>query len=274
VTVLDPTAEADRYRPELLAHCYRLLGSRHDAEDVVQETFVRAWRGRDRFEGRSSLRRWLYTIATRACLTAMDQRARRALPSTATDGDVWLEPLVDPADVVAARSGVRLAFVAALQHLPAKQRAALVLCDVLAWPAAEVAEMLDLSTAAVTSALQRARAHLERLNLDQDDVAEPDDTGVLDRYAAAFQNADLAALTALLRADVTLEMPPEPEWYAGIEAVTAFIGANVLRRSWGMAATRANGQPAFEAYDGEELHGLHVLTVSGGLVKRIVFFRR
>jgi RNA polymerase sigma factor (sigma-70 family) len=266
----DFAAAAEPLRAELLAHCYRLLGSVHDAEDAVQETYVRAWRAYDRFEGRSSLRRWLYAIATRASLTAIDQRSRRPHP---------LEPLPDelvsdddPAVAVVARAGVRLAFVAALQHLPARQRAVLVLRDVLQWPAAEVARMLDTTSAGVHSALQRARATLAELDLDLDDVAEPADTTVLDRYAAAFEHADVRRLVDLVSDDVVLEMPPQPGTYHGRAAVLGFLAGKIEGRVWRLVATRANGQAAFECHLREGLHALHVLTFRGGRVARITVF--
>jgi RNA polymerase sigma-70 factor, ECF subfamily len=268
--------EITGHRGELVAYCYRLLGSVHDAEDVVQETLVRAWRGAGAFEGRSSVRRWLYAIATRACLTAIEQRSRRALPSDADPGEIaWLEPL--PESVTDVRAGVRLAFVAALQHLPARQRAALILCDVLEWPAAEAATILGGTTAGVTSALQRARARLRDLGLREDDVSEPEEhKDLLDRYAAAFEQADLAALAALIRDDITLEMPPRPDWYAGRTDVLAFLAANVLDRPgrWRMVPTRANHQPAAIAYTGAEEHGLHVLDIADEQIRRILFFHR
>jgi len=263
------SAAADSYRGELLAHCYRLLGSVQDAEDAVQETYVRAWRAYDRFEGRSSVRRWLYAIATRASLTAIEQRSRRAslepLPDTLVSAD-------DPAGAVAVRAGVRLAFVAALQHLPARQRAALVLRDVLDWPAADVAEMLGMTTAGVNSALQRARATLKRLDLDPDEVTEPEDTALLDRYAAAFANADMRQLVALVHDDVILDMPPLAETYRGRAAVLDFLAGKVQGLAWRMVGTRANGQPAFECYLGDELHALHVLTLRGGRIKQLTVF--
>ena len=268
----------EEYRPELLAYCYRMLGSLHDAEDVLQETLLRAWRGFDRFDGRSSVRRWLYAIATRACLTAAGQRARRALPSALHDGEgdpAWVEPL--PESVVSSRTGIRLAFVAALQHLPARQRAALILCDVLEFPAAEAAGLLGVTTAGVTSALQRARDRLRRLDLDEQELSEPAGfDALLERYADAFQRADVTALVGVLRDDVTLEMPPLPEWYAGRPAVLAFLGERVLTRPGHlrMAATRANGQPAVTAHVGDDLHALHVLSIRGGRISRIVAFLR
>jgi RNA polymerase sigma-70 factor (ECF subfamily) len=282
---MDFTAAAGEYRSELLAHCYRLLGSVHDAEDVVQETYVRAWRAYDSFEGRSSVRRWLYVIATRACLTALDRRSRRPLPSGLAgpvDGEIaWLEPLpddrLDPAHVVAARAGIRLAFVAALQYLPARQRAALVLCDVLEWPAADAAAMLGTTPAGIAGTLQRARAHLRALRLAEEDLAEPDDLrDLLDRYAAAFAEADVAALAALVRDDVTLEMPPLAEWYAGKDAALGFLAAHVLHTPgiWRHVPTRANDQPAFVVYERghADPHGLHVLTLRGGRISRITAF--
>jgi RNA polymerase sigma-70 factor (ECF subfamily) len=269
------------YRSELLAHCYRMLGSVHDAEDAVQETYVRAWRAYDSFDGRSSVRRWLYVIATRACLTALDQRGRRPLPAGLAAVPSWLEPLpddrLDPARTVETRAGVRLAFVVALQHLPARQRAALVLCDVLDWPAADAAAILNTTPAGVTSALQRARTHLRRLDLVAEDLTEPADLrDVLNRYAAAMAAADPAALARLLRDDVTLEMPPQPQWFAGRDAVLGFLSAQVLREPgvWRCVPVRANDQPAFRVYERghEEPHGLHVLTFRDGAVARITAF--
>jgi RNA polymerase sigma-70 factor (TIGR02960 family) len=266
----DFAAAAEPLRAELLAHCYRLLGSVQDAEDAVQETYVRAWRAYDRFEGRSSLRRWLYAIATRASLTAIEQRTRRTaplepLPDSLVGGD-------DPAVAVAARAGIRLAFVAALQHLPARQRAVLVLRDVLRWPAAEVAQMLDMTSAGVHSALQRARATLGELDLDPDDVTEPADTTVLDRYAAAFEQADLSRLVDLVRDDVVLDMPPLPGTYHGREAVLGFLAGKVGGRTRRLVRTRANGQPAFEVYLPDGLHALQVLTFREGRIARITVF--
>jgi RNA polymerase sigma-70 factor (ECF subfamily) len=290
------------FRPELLAHCYRILGSIHDAEDLVQETYLRAWRGFGGFEGRSSVRRWLYRIATMACLTALETRARRPLPSglaaPADDHRVavaprepsvaWLQPAPDallggddPAAIVAGKTGVRLAFIAALQFLPARQRAVLTLRDVLAFRTAEVAEMLDTTTAAVDSALRRARAHLAQTGPVEDDLAEPDEETrriLLDSYVDAFTRADPDALVNLLRADVELEMPPIPTWFTGRQAVVGFLASRVLRRDlWRMVPTRANGQPAIVAYqragDGRyEAYGIQVLTVVGGRIARITAF--
>ena len=226
----------DPFRPELLAHCYRMLGSVHDAEDQVQETLLRAWRSFGQFEGRSSLRTWLYRIATNTCLRAIETRRRRPLPSgLGQPGDnpagpmpaarpevPWLEPFPDallpadpsdPASIAASRAGIRLAFIAALQYLPARQRAVLILRDVLGWRASEVAELLGTTATATNSALQRARAQLEQAAPREDELREPADPGdlaLLDRYATAFENADIATLTGLLRDDVIFEMPPLP----------------------------------------------------------------
>ena len=207
---------ADPYRRELLAHCYRMLGSVHDAEDLVQETYIRAWRAYDRFEGRSSLRTWLYKIATRTCLTALESRERRPMPtglgapSSTADAELvakqeipWLEPVpdtmvgADPAAVVTSRESIRLALIAALQHLAPKQRAVLILCEVLNWRAAEVAELLGTTTAAVNSALQRARAQLDKVSPSEDTVVEPtaaQQKEMIDRYVTAFENKDMPAI--------------------------------------------------------------------------------
>ena len=293
----DFAARTEQFRPELLAHCYRLLGSIHDAEDLVQETYLRAWRAFGGFEGRSSVRRWLYKIATTACLTALETRARRPLPSglgapaddhrvavAAADPAVpWLQPipdaLLDPAAVVAGRAGVRLAFVAALQLLPARQRAVLTLRDVLAFDTAEVAEMLGTTPAAVDSALRRARGRLAEAGPVQEDLAEPAGRGrLLDSYVEAFVRADAGALVTLLRADVELEMPPIPTWFTGRDAVAGFLSHRVLRPgAWRLVPTRANGQPALLEYekaaDGRfAAHGVQVLTVVGERIARITAF--
>ncbi|HEY7199794.1 MAG TPA: sigma-70 family RNA polymerase sigma factor, partial [Candidatus Dormibacteraeota bacterium] len=293
------------FRRELLAHCYRMLGSLHDAEDAVQDTYLRAWRAYDRFEGRSSLRNWLYRIATNACLRALERSGRRPLPSglgapsadperpleLGPPGLDWLEPLPDarlgsgpddPAALVASRDSVRLAFVAALQHLPARQRAVLILRDVLEWRAAEVAELLGTSAAAVNSALQRARAQLAEVAPAEDELAppdEPDRRALLDRYVAAFEDADVAALERLLRADVELEMPPFAAWFSGREMVRRFFAAQILVEPgrFRMVLTAANGQPAVLSYlrdrDGVyRPHAVHVLTLTPGGIARIVVF--
>jgi RNA polymerase sigma-70 factor, ECF subfamily len=294
----------DPYRPELLAHCYRMVGSVHDAEDLVQETLVRAWRAWDGFEGRASVRTWLYRICTNVCLRALENRARRPLPSGLGAPDTldaplaaarpevpWLEPLpdvalradpADPASIVVSRQSVRLALVAALQHLPPRQRAVLILRDVLGWPAAEVAGLLQMSVIAVNSALRRARDTLGQAAVGEDDVREPADAGtraIVDKYAAAFENADVAALTRLLAADAVLEMPPTPTWFAGREAVARFFGTRVLAApgDFLLTETGANGQPALAAYrrggdGGYHAHGIIVLEVRGAALTRIVSF--
>ncbi|MEO3869515.1 sigma-70 family RNA polymerase sigma factor [Nonomuraea sp. B12E4] len=295
-------ALAEQFRPELLAHCYRILGSIHDAEDLVQETYLRAWRAYGRFEGRSSVRRWLYKIATMACLTALETRSRRPLPSGlgAPSDDhrvafvsrepsvAWLQPAPDalfragdPAAIVAGRTGVRLAFIAALQLLPARQRAVLTLRDVLEFRTAEVAEMLDTTTAAVDSALRRARVRLAEAGPVEDDLAEPDEETrrtLLDDYVDAFTRADSGALVNLLRADVELEMPPNEVWFTGRRAVAGFLADRVLRRDrFRLVPTGANGQPAVVTYlrlgDGRyEGHGVQVLTLIGARIARITAF--
>jgi RNA polymerase sigma-70 factor, ECF subfamily len=294
----------DPYRPELLAHCYRMLGSVQDAEDQVQETLLRAWRSYSQFEGRASLRTWLYRIATNACLRALDNRSRRPLPSgLAGPGDPkqppaaaspevpWLQPIpdslyspgfADPAAVVGSKMSMRLALIAALQYLPGRQRAVLILRDVLGWRAAEVAELLGVSTIAVNSALQRARAHLRQQAPAQDEIREPADADqrtLVDRYATAFENADIAALMQLLRDDAVFEMPPMPTWFAGREQVGRFLQSCVLHHPGGftMIPTAANGQPALAAYargrDGVyRAHALQVLTLSGPAITRVVSF--
>ncbi|TYB41936.1 sigma-70 family RNA polymerase sigma factor [Actinomadura chibensis] len=295
---------ADPYRRELLAHCYRMLGSIHDAEDLVQETYLRAWRSYASFEGRSSLRTWLYRIATNVCLTAIDQRGNRPMPSglgapsdeperpvVASPEVPWLEPApdsvlgadaADPATIVAARESTRLAFIAALQHLPAKQRVVLILRDVLKWKAAEVAELLDTSTAAVNSALQRARAQLEENAPLRDELVEPTDPGqreFLERYAKAFEDADIAGLIELFKKDVIWEMPPHLDWFVGAENVVRLIAVQCapdpgeLR----MVPAAANGQPAFGLYrrgeDGvHRPYQLQVVSLTDGGVSHVSAF--
>ncbi|HEX3788102.1 MAG TPA: sigma-70 family RNA polymerase sigma factor [Pseudonocardiaceae bacterium] len=297
----------DPFRRELLVHCYRMLGSVHDAEDLVQETLLRAWRSYDRFDaGRASLRTWLYRIATNACLTALATRKRRPLPAGLAGPNPdpnswpldprpeipWLQPIpdallgvsaADPATVVATRDSVRLAFVAAVQYLPPRQRAVLLLRDVLAWPAAEVATLLDTTAAGVNSALQRARAQLAQVAPVEDEVNDdPAATHreVLDRYVDAFQRADLTALAALLRADVELEMPPALDWFAGHDAVLGFFAAFFARRGEGgrhLLPTAANGQPALAMYVGdrhgpERAHSVQVFSITDGRITRITAF--
>ena len=298
----DFLTQAEGYRRELFAHCYRMMGSTHDAEDLVQETYLRAWRAYHAFEGRSSMRTWLHRIATNACLSALEGRSRRPLPTglgaPATDPDAplieqtevpWLEPVPDslvddprdPASIVSARAGVRLALVAALQNLPPRQRAVLILREVLRWSAAEVAEALETSTASVNSALQRARAQLERAALSEADVVEPTDPAqraLLDRYARAIELKDIEAIVAVCAADALWEMPPFVGWYQGSQAIGRLVevncpaGPDELR----MVRTGANGQPAFGMYilrDGRfEPFQLQVLELRDGKLAHVTAF--
>jgi RNA polymerase sigma-70 factor, ECF subfamily len=294
-----------RFRGELVAYCYRMTGSAEEAEDLVQETYLRAWRSREGFEGRSSERTWLYRIATNVCLTALDRRGRRPLPSglggpqddpaapVVPGTDVpWLRPLpdtrlgaegADPAAIAASRAGIRLAFVAALQYLSSRQRAMLILRDVLEWPAADVAELLGTTTTAVNSGLRRARAQLAQAMPAEDKLAEPTDPelrAVLDRFASAFENADVGLLAQLLRQDAVLEMPPLLTWFAGRAAVAGFFGAIPEFAAPGgfrLVPVAANGQPAFAVYarhagGGFHAHALTVLSVTTTGIARIVTF--
>ena len=298
-------ALAQPYRRELLAHCYRMLGSVHDAEDVLQETLVRAWKGYDRFEGRSSLRTWLHRIATTSCLTALEGRTRRPMPAgldgTGADPDAplrenpeitWLEPVpdeavglsagADPAVLVTARATVRLAFVAALQHLPARQRAVLLLREVLQWRAAEVAELLGTTVAGVNSALQRARAQLDRVAPREEDAPAPlteRQRELLESYVAAFEVKDVTAIVALLAADVRWEMPPYEAWYRG----RAHVARHLETRCPGgpgdfrLSPVRANGQPGLALYlrgDDGAFHPfcLQVFTFTGDEITHVATF--
>ncbi|OBA59621.1 RNA polymerase subunit sigma-70 [Mycobacterium sp. 1100029.7] len=285
----DFIAHAAPFRAELIAHCYRMLGSVHDAEDLVQETYLRGWRGYQAFEERAALRTWLYRIATTACLRALENRARRVLPAGLGDSSVdpdtdlaggaahpWLEPIPDaqvpatPEDTVTARLSLRLAVMTALQELPARQRAVLILRDVVQFSAAEVAELLETTPASVNSSLQRARARLTEISPTEDHAVEPDDAqrrALLDRYCAAFENADMAALTELLQSDVRLEMPPVPAWFSGRDTVMKFLAARAFTHAGdiAMVPTAANDQPAVAEYrradDGVlRAHSIHLLT--------------
>lgn len=291
------------FRPELLAHCYRMLGSLHDAEDQVQETYLRAWRSFAGFEGRSSLRRWLYAIATKTCLTALQRGVRRPVPSglgpPAEDHRVavaerepavdWLQPIPDalvahddPASIVDVRAGIRLALIVALQYLPARQRAVLTLRDVLGFSGSEVAEIMATTVDSVDALLRRARSALKAVGATQADVAEPDDhrtLALLADYVAAFERADARALVDLVRADVEMEMPPTPTWFSGREAVLGFLAHRVLRRpgQWRAVPTRANGQPGVVFYargcdDVYRGYGIQVLELRDGRIARITAF--
>ena len=299
----DFAQETDAHRRELLVYCYRMLGSLHDAEDLVQDTMLRAWRARDSYDStRASMRTWLYRIATNACLNALTNVERRTLPSELVgpatelewplprrDGVPWLEPIPatmaadlpqDPAAVIATRDSVRLAFVVALQQLPARQRAVLILRDVLAIPAAQVAQTLDTSVASVNSALQRARSQLSRLSPAQATTSAPSDSeqrAIAEKYTRAFVAGDVVALTALMRSDVELEMPPFDAWYAGLANVAAFQAARVppnryrahvigINASVGIAAYRTDGAGLFQATQ------IQHLTIEDGAITRIVAF--
>ena len=297
-------SETEPFRRELLAHCYRMLGSLDEAEDLVQETYLRAWRSYGTFEGRSSLRTWLYRIATNVCLTALEQRGRRALPSglgaPADDPDApitlpgagvsWVEPIpdarvvaeaADPAEVVAAGEGLRLALIASLQYLAPRQRAVLLLREVLGFPAAEVAAMLGISTAAVKSALQRGRARLGEAAPEPGRLVEPADPRAREQlalYIAGFEHADMAALEKALRVDAQIEMVGTLTWFSGRVTCLRYLARVVGRPGdYLMTPTVANGQPAAAAYqrgDDGRYHafGLGVLTVTGDGIAKITVF--
>jgi RNA polymerase sigma-70 factor (ECF subfamily) len=299
------TSLTEPFRNELLAHCYRMLGSAEEAEDLVQETYLRAWRSYGAFEGRSSVRTWLYAIATNACLTAIERRARRPLPSglggPAEDPQAplvarpevpWLQPFPgallaseheDPAAVTVSRAGIRLAFVAALQYLSARQRAVLILRDVLEWPAAHVADLLDTTTTAVNSMLRRARAQLAQALPAEDQLAEPaepDRRAVLERFAAAVEAADASALAELLAEDVALEMPPLLTWFIGRQTVTQVVAWHLFTVPGGLrlVPVRANGQAAFAVYRRDpggvyQAHAVIVPTLTTAGVARMVAFQ-
>jgi RNA polymerase sigma-70 factor (ECF subfamily) len=293
VVVADEFAAAvEPHRRELQVHCYRMLGSVHDADDLLQETLIRAWSAYDRYDpARASLRTWLYRIATNACLNALESRARRPLPSAVgqefDDPDAefvpglevpWLQPLpTDPAASAVERSRVRLALVAAMQLLPPRQRAALILREVLDVSAAEVADILGTTTAGVNSALQRARSRLDQVGVDPDGPIEsPDDLrAVVDRYADAFERADIGALTALLADDVVLEMPPMWNWYSGVDRYAGFM-RRVYRlrgQGWRTEPLWANGAAGFLAYVDGTPHTVQIPTIEGGRVTRMTVFQ-
>jgi RNA polymerase sigma-70 factor (ECF subfamily) len=283
------------YRGELVAYCYRMLGSFHEAEDLAQETMLRAWKARDRYDRtRASVRTWLYRIAANACLSALQGRARRPLPSglgapsddpaaplTPAFDIPWLQPFPDARFDPGVRTDLRLALIAAMQLLPPRQRAVLVLREVLEFSAAEVAGQLGTTVAAVNSALQRARAALAGVT-DASEITEPDDPGVrvvIDRYVRAFEAADVPALVRLLADEAVLEMPPVPLWYRGRRDYGRFMRRVFELRGtgWGVRRLSANGQPAFAAYapepgGGHRRHSLQVFTVAGGRVARNVVF--
>ncbi len=294
----------ESHRSELTAYCYRMLASPFEAEDAVQDTFIRAWRSYDRFEGRAALRSWLYRIATNVCLDMLGGRERRARPMdlgpahapvienlNVMPETTWIQPIPDglvalesdPADVAVGRETIRLAFVAALQHLPPRQRAVLILCEVLRWKAAEVAELLETSVASVNSALQRARATLEASNVSAtapapvlDDAARE----LLARYVKAFEAYDIDALTAVIQEDATQSMPPFDLWLTGRDDIfTWWFGPGIgCAGSRVIPAMPANGSPAFGQYkpsetgDGFDPWALQVIEISGGKVAEMTFF--
>jgi RNA polymerase sigma-70 factor (ECF subfamily) len=295
--------ELEAYRPALVAHCYRMLGSPFDAEDAVQESFMRAWRSRDRFAGRAAIGSWLYRIATNVCLDMLRGKERRARPMDVgparepVEANLnvpaearWIEPIPDsmiapegdPAEVAVARESVRLALVAALQRLPARQRAVLILREVLRWEASEVAELLGTSVASVNSALQRARATLAQSHVSPTDQSRPltdPDRALLERYVAAFQRYDFEGLTSLIREDATQSMPPFDMWLYGRDDIFAWwVGPGIgCRGSRVIPTIGANGSPAFGQYKpspagGYEPWALQVLELSEGRISELTFF--
>lgn len=281
----------EEHRGELTGFCYRMLGSVFEADDAVQETLIRAWRARGSFEGRSSLGTWLYRIATNVCFDMLRGTQRRLRPMdlgaarpplaenlTALPEAIWVEPLPDPAQAAVTTETIRLAFVAALQYLPARQRAILVLREVLAWPAREVAELLDTSVAAVNSALQRARATLARNDLRPADPSHIDEA-LLDRYVAAFEAYDMEALTSLIHEDATQSMPPYDLWLEGRDNIFAWwLGPGIgCRGSRLIPTVGANGCPAFGQYKPDPAGGygpwaLQVVEASQGRIAELTFF--
>ena len=288
-------AELELHRPALTGHCYRMLGSAFDAEDAVQEAMVRAWKGLSRFDGRASLKTWLYRIATNVCLDTLSSKARRARPIEegpmgTVDDDLetrprthWLEPMpdarflpsdADPFETVALRQSTRLAFVAALQHLPSRQRAALLLSEVLGWSAQEVAESLEMSVAAVNSALQRARATLAAKNVSiTDEPLSESQAELLEKYVDAFHDYDVDALVALMREDATLSMPPYTLWLQGPDAIRKWLlGRGNGCRGSKLVRTDASGSPAFAQYRRSAEGGYHawsltILELDGARIK-------
>jgi RNA polymerase sigma-70 factor (ECF subfamily) len=285
----------EEHRRELTAYSYRMLGSAFEAEDAVQETLIRAWKGFDRFEGRAALRSWLYRIATNVCLDMLSGRERRATPmdlgparepiveNLATLPEVtWITPIPDPADVAVEHETIKLAFVAALQHLPPRQRATLILCEVLRWQATEVAELLETSVASVNSALQRARSTLAESNVSATAPApklNEADRALLARYVEAFERYDMDALTALIREDATQSMPPFDLWLSGRDDIFAWwLGPGIgCKGSRVIPTVSANGSPAFGQYKpspegGYDPWALQVLELSEGRIVEFTFF--
>jgi RNA polymerase sigma-70 factor (ECF subfamily) len=301
-TPTDLDARLEAHRTELTGYCYRMLGSSFEAEDAVQDTMIRAWRSYDRFEGRSSLRSWLYRIATNVCLDMLTAGNKRARPMDLTEStplaqaalsprpdNTWLEPVPDarvlpttgdPAEAAVAKESVRLAFMAALQRLPAKQRAVLILREVLAWKASEVAELLDTSVASVNSALQRARATLAASDLESSrpDPIDAEQQALLARYVDAFERYDITSLVSLLHEDVTQSMPPYELWLRGpAEVARWMLGPGIECRGSRLLATAANGCAAFGSYRRDQQGGhapfsLQVIEVSDGRITALNHF--
>jgi len=281
----------EQHRSELTGYCYRMLGSPFEAEDAVQETLLRAWRSYDNFEGRAALRSWLYRIATNVCLDMLGGRERRARPMdlgpsgepalenlSALPEVTWIQPTPDPSDVAVERDTIKLAFVAALQHLPPRQRAALILCEVLRWKASEVAELLETSVASINSALQRGRATLATADVHAPDTGDVD-ADLLARYVDAFERYDMDALTSLIRRDAIQSMPPYDLWLRGRDDIFAWwYGPGIgCRGSRVIPTVAANGSPAFGQYKpapegGFEPWALQVLEVRDGKIAELTFF--
>jgi len=303
VSTATDLGELEQYRSQLTSYCYRMLGSPFDAEDAVQDALVRAWRSRDRFEGRAAVRSWLYRIATNVCIDMIKSRQRRIRPMALGPAQepveknlnirpeaTWLEPIPielvapdpDPADVAVEKESIRLALVAALQHLPARQRAVLILREVLRWEATEVAQLLDTSVQSVNSALQRARATLAKSNLSLTDPAprlSDSDRAMLERYVSAFERYDLSALTSLIREDATQSMPPYDMWLSGRDDImTWWFGPGIgCQGSRVLPAISANGMPTFAQYKIDPNGGfspwaLQVLELKDGRIADITFF--
>jgi RNA polymerase sigma-70 factor (ECF subfamily) len=297
-------AQLDEFRVELTAYCYRMLGSAFEAEDAVQDTLVRAWRGFSRFEGRAAVRSWLYRIATNVCLDMLTSRERRARPmdlgparsadtplGSALPDEAWVLPIPDgralavggdPAELMVQRESIRLAFIAALQHLPPRQRAVLILREVLQWQASEVAELLDTTVASVNSALQRARATLATAKVDDDDGTDrsmnDEKRALLARYVDAFERYDMDSLTSLLQKDARWNMPPYALWLQTHQDIVDWcLGPGIGCRGSRLIPTMANGSPAFGQYKpspdgGLEPWSVQVLELSGGRISGITFF--
>lgn len=303
VQAADPRLDFEQHRSELTAYCYRMLGSAFDADDAVQEALTRAWRAYDRFEGRSSLRTWLYRITTNVCFDMLKAGRRRALPLDLSEAGsaeslpgtpmvetTWIEPVPDsmvmaaggdPADRAVARESVRLAFIAALQHLPPRQRAVLILRDVLSWRSKEVGSLLDMTVASVNSALQRARGTLAGQDLtaiDRPGRLSEHDEQMLSRYVDAFERYDMDALTDLITEDATQSMPPFPLWLRGRDDILSWwTGRGIECRGSRLIPTVANGSPAFAQYRSNPAGGyypwaLQVLDVEDGLITGFTFF--